>query len=121
MQAKTTVHTFYKIKPLYYLAPKAVFPDSTLKPLTTGVHALPGGVNATLLLKSEVEALAKYIEEHDPTGIMLKEALKAERRRKQRTGTDAIGEATRLLEREMSPPPLLNRRRRRLSDSESSS
>jgi hypothetical protein len=97
-----------------------VFPSSSLKPLTIGVHSLPGGVHATLLVKSEVEALARYIQEHDPEGILLKQAMKAERQRKRHTGSDALEEAVRILEQEINPPRPLHRKRRRISDSESS-
>jgi ribosomal protein L37AE/L43A len=103
-QSKTAVQTYHKLKPIHYLAPRAVFPPEEGFPpvnkLTIGIHALSGGVDATLMPKDEVIALDKYVKEHDSDGSKTKAKLKAQG--KLGENHPAIAEAKRWNERDMA-------------------
>ena len=74
--SKSVVTAQYKIKPLHYLYPNHVFPDSGFKPLSTAMRSICGGVEATYLLEEEVKELAEYAKVHDPKRLRSKQATK---------------------------------------------
>lgn len=74
--SKSVVISQYKIKPLHYLYPSHVFPDSGFKPLRKAMRSICGGVDATYLLEEEVKKLAEYANVHDPKRWRYKHATK---------------------------------------------
>jgi hypothetical protein len=72
--SKSQVIARYRLKPLLWLWPNLVFPNTGLRPLKVARRSVCGGTEATYLLESEAMALAAYIKEHDPQKRAVREA-----------------------------------------------